>query len=309
MVSKETIIKWMMEDGGAILQDPRNPSILTGYVTFTPERAASALENNVHNRAMGTNRQVPVLKEVLVGGQWDSNVSKINFEESGVLSDGQNRLYAGMTANVAFRCLVTWGVSREAQLVTDRRGNRKLSDDIAIDGLKDARNVATMARIFYVREEQGTSIQEMLWKSDAMSKVSDIGLYNYFNAHKEEILRARRVADRVRGKVGYLRINTAVLNTLSYEFGKVSEQDADVFWERLGDGVSSIEGDPVLALHKRLLDNAKTRVHKITKGAQAALIIKAWNSFMKGETVSIISYRPGGAHPEPFPSIYNPAKE
>lgn len=310
MVSKETMISWMTEDGGAILRDPRNQSIITGYVTFTPERAKAALENNTHNRPMKTTHgQVPSIKDVLEKGLWDANVSKINFEESGVLSDGQHRLAACVVANIPIRCLVTWGIGREAQLVTDRRGARKMADDLAINGKKNATNLAATTRMIYAREVFGLDIYSIINKGQNMSNVSDVVLYDYYTEHSEVIDEVHRMIERIYASVRYLKINRRSLNLLAYEFAKISNDDAEGFWKRLASGVSKDENDPIMMLHKRLFDRARSNTLEIPRTIEAALIIKAWNAYITGEQMLQLKYRSGGDHPEPFPEIKNPYDE
>jgi len=308
MVTKEIIQKWMLENKGSILQDPEDPEVFTGYVTFTPERASSALESNVRNRKMGTNRQVPALVEVMEDGLWDSNVSKINFNRNSELSDGQNRLFAGVKSNTTFRCLVTWGVKSTAQLVTDRRGTRTLSDDLSISGYQNVHNLSAIAKIMYLRQ-QGRDVKQIINKGASMNKVPDVSVYNFFLEHEDAVIESQRLATRTYRSVRDLHINGATLNVLAIEFDSINREDARAFWERLSDGITTTEDDPVIMLRKRLSENARSKTSKIPKPVEAALIIKAWNYYIRGETTKCLKFTSGGSNPEPFPEIYNPYLE
>ena len=134
MVDQTILKRWMLENNGSVLYDAMYDGVFNGYVTFTPERAKSALENNTKNRKLGLNKQIPPLIEAIENGLWDDNVSKINFDEECVLSDGQNRLEACVRSGNTIRTLVTVGVSKTAQSNTDRRGARTLQDDLTIHG-------------------------------------------------------------------------------------------------------------------------------------------------------------------------------
>lgn len=305
MVTREQIMGWMVEDGGNILYDNKAPGVFTGYVTFTPERAESALENNTHNRTMGTKKQFPVLKSVMQNRLWDANVSKINFESDGTLSDGQNRLYAGAHSQTTFRCLVTWGVERSAQLVTDRRGSRTLSDDLHIAGVTQSKQTAAITKVYYYRAI-GYDVKSIINKGGILVTVPDSVLYRYYMDNAEKIKAGQLLVERVKNSVSDLKINRSIMNVLVIEFDKISEKDAAVFWERLSTGTTTIENDPVVLLRKRLADNARANVNKLAKHVEAALIIKAWNFYMSGETPKLLKYTSGGANPEPFPEIYNP---
>ena len=309
MLDKVTLQEWMSEDNGYVLHDPLHKGVFTGYVNFTPERAKCALENNTHNRTLGVKRQLPGLMEAMQTGLWNDNVSKINFSSSGELSDGQHRLEACVRSQIPFRTLVTWGVTREAQLVTDRRGARKLADDFSIDGFKDSKNLAAIARILYARDK-GFEVNALINRNGETGIYSsDIVVYYYFLNNEEYVVKMQKLVSRVFSQLRDLQINKSVLNVLAIEFSEISEEDAQAFWDRLRNGITTKEDDPIILLRRRLCDNARNKTNKMPKVVEAALIIKAWNFYMRGESVKQLMYRVGGANPEPFPEIYNPYKE
>lgn len=310
MVTKADVIGWMLENRGQMIVDPDDSNIITGYVTFTPERAESALENNTKNRKMGVYNQVPGLKEALLNGLWDPNVSKISFAADGTLSDGQNRLFSVKETGVPMRTLVTWGVGEDAQLVTDRRGTRTLTNDIEIAGFSQANHLAAITRIKYLRDEKGLDLKTIITRGRvATTSISDIVLYKYFMSHSDEIIEEMKLARKIYFSLRDLDINGSVINLLSFEFNNINSEDAWCFWSRLSTGVTTNEYDPVTLLRKRLSENARSKTNKIPQIVMAALIIKAWNLFERGETAKQLKYASGGARPEPFPEIYNPYEE
>lgn len=306
MITKETIQRWMREDCGGILVDPLHPEVFSGYVRFTPERSAFCLEANERNRQI-TERSMRVLKEVMRDGYWDDNASNIRFDKDGILSDGQHRLKAGIETNTTFRCMVTWGVKRTAQQVIDRRGGRKLSDDISIEGFKNARRMAAIARIYYLKDN-GVTVKDILQKGGKYD-APDVKLYEFFCGRCDEIKSAERTADNVYSAVHGLGINRAVVNILSIAFNEISPEDAKAFWSKLHDGITEFEDDPIMLLRERLIRNSMSKTNKVPKVVMAALVIKAWNFYMRGETVKQLKYTSGGANPEPFPDIYDPREE
>lgn len=308
MVDENIIKKWMQEDGGTILYDPLHPGVFTGYVRFTPERAASALENNTHNRKMGDNRQIPPLMDAIIKGYWDDNVAKLNFAKVGWISDGQNRLKSCVRTNTSIRCLVTWGVEESAQLVTDRRGNRTLSNDLSINGFKNANSLAAITRVLYLLDN-GATARQLINKGITLASAPDIVTYNYFCQNADRCIETTKLVGRMQNSVRDLRINGSTMNVLVYEFDRINELDALNFWERLSSGIAECEDDPIIALRMKLADNAKSKLNKMPNSVVAALIIKAWNYYMAGETVKQLKFRAGGANPEEFPEIYNPYVE
>ena len=307
MVTKELLKMWMHENKGAILYDELHYGVFTGYVTFTPARAKMALENNIRNRKLGKT-STNVLKTVMSNNLWDDNVSKINFNSAGELSDGQTRLNACVQSGCTFRCLVTWGVSREAQLVTDRRGTRTLPDDLQIAGYKNSNSLAAVTRILYYSED-GCNVQSILNGTARKTPAADISMFYYFMNHQDEIINLERYAVKIYTSVRDLEISKTIINILAIKFAKVNKDDADMFWRRLSEGLSQVENDPIVMLRKRLVDDTKTTAKKLPDIVKAALIIKTWNFYLAGETTKVLKWAQGGANPEKFPEIYNPYTE
>lgn len=308
MITKELLKMWMHENKGAILYDELHYGVFTGYVTFTPARAKMALENNIRNRKVN-DTQVGVVKEAMSNNLWDDNVSKINFASSGELSDGQHRLIACVKSGITFRCLVTWGVSRTAQLATDRRNARSLSNDLEIAGYKNSVNLAAVIRTIYLLQS-GNSVAQIITKSSAVSSyASDQMLYNFFLNRQDEIIEKERIVSKVWVSLRDLNISKFVLNPLVLEFDRINKEDAEAFWKQLASGFARFENDPILLLRKRFIDDAKSTTSHLSAIVKTALIIKTWNMYMTGTASKQLKWTSGGANPEKFPEIYNPNTE
>ena len=311
MITKEILMSWMLEDDGTILQDPLHPGVFSGYVNFTMDRIDKVLENNTHNRKIGRKTQLPALCEAIEANLWDDNVAKINFDKDGVLSDGQHRLFGAQRAEKPIRCLVTFGLEKTAQLVTDRRGMRSLKDDLDIAGYKDTYRLAAIGRYVYAREVLGVSVYSWLTRSVKTRVTPDALILKFIGENSERILEMVKRTGRMYEALRWLNIDKAIVNALVYEFDNISYEDATTFWFRLAGvkAMSGEDGDPIDILQKRLKSNLGKGTSKIPKEAMAALIIKAWNLYEKGERVSKLQYTPGGSYPEKFPEIFNPYTE
>lgn len=304
MVNKEILQGWMSENNGYILYDPLHPGVFTGYVTFTPERSKSALENNTRNRNIKMT-QLEELTEQMKNGNWDENVGTITFDKNGVISNGQHRFESSVKTGITFRNLVTYGVSDRTQHYTDRGASRKLEDDFSIDKLKNSKNLSTITRTHYLINAKQFSVKAIITKVKTASCVPDSVLYDYFYENKTEIIRLERLYANTYLKVKLLKIGE-VLKTLVLLFDRINSEDAYRFWEKLGKGYSEIEDDPIMLLRSRLAKHADNNQNKLTQPTIAALIIKAWNAYERGETVKQLKFMAGGANPESFPEIYNP---
>lgn len=305
-LTKDTLRKWMLENGGNILYDPIHPGVFTGYITITEERASAMLAANVKNRKMGVSKQIPQLRKEIASGNWNDNVSKINFTKDTVLSDGQNRLFSVVAEHKPIRCLVTWGVDDDAQLVTDRRGTRTLADDLQIAGVKSAKEVSTVGRLYFLRAK-GLSTYSVLNSGGASTtQFPDQEIYRYIMSNLDKITALQRRAGSIYASLRELAVQSRNVQLLSIEFDEISEEDATAFWNSLSKGINLNDRNPIYLLRSRLLKAKTSNGEKLDARYQAALIIKAWNFYMKGETPGVLKYTQGGANPEPFPEIYNP---
>lgn len=309
MIDEIIIKQWMLENNGNILYDTLHPGIFAGYVTFTPERSASALENNTRNRKLKDKTQIPILINAMRSGEWDENIEPISFTKNGVMSNGQHRCEGSVRGNVTFRNLVIYGVSDRSQHYTDRGQTRKLSEDLQIDGFKNTNHLAAIIRVVYRRNVKKLPIKSILNRTIEMSAISDSVLYDFFYDHKDEIVKKERFTAGIYNSVIHLGIPGEIVNILSLEFDRISKNDAECFWERLSSGFTTVENDPIMILRDRLSKNKDNKQNKLSDIILAAFFIKTWNAYMKGETIKSLKFSAGGSNPESFPEIYNPYLE
>lgn len=304
MVTKEILQSWMAEDNGYVLYDPLHPGVFTGYVRFTPERAKSALENNTRNRKIKST-QLRELEEQMKSGNWDENIETITFDENNKVSNGQHRLNGCVHTGVTIRNLVTYGISERAQHYMDRGAGRKLKDDFDIDGRANSKNLSTITKAHYLLNVKGFSPKTIMQKGPAISSIPDSILFDYNCEHKSELEAKERLYAKVYNTVRLLKIGE-ILKILVLAFDSVNSDDANHFWKVLGTGQSTIENDPIILCRERLLAHAIDKHKKLNQETIAALIIKAWNAYERGETIKQLKYTAGGVNKESFPAIYNP---
>jgi hypothetical protein len=80
------------------------------------------------------------------------------------------------------------------------------------------------------------------------------------------------------------------------------KKEVERFLIALSTDTDKTEGDPVLLLRRRLLDQQKDKA-KLQPHEQLALIIKAWNHWLNGDSIKFLRWRGVGPTPEPFPVI------
>lgn len=224
-------------------------------------------------------------------GDWQFTGAAIQFDDAGNLQDGQNRMEAIVVSGETLPFIVVRGLDPAAQDDMDCGVKRTYGDVLTIRGEKNAHNVAALVRrvgAWEAGERRGL----LQWKT------SHSGLSRILAANpdlKEWVGPATRVASIV-------GLPASSVGMLMWVFHGIDSDDAEFFFDRLTDGQGLMKGDPIFELRRTLAD-PKNRL----KGGNAksirdiVFIIKAWNSYRAGETVSLYRWKPGGATPEAFP--------
>lgn len=118
----------------------------TKKVLVTPEKAISWLEGNTHNRKLREERVKQYARDIS-RGEWYLTHQGIAFDPSGVLVDGQHRLWAIIEANMAVEMLVSTDVAKETQLVIDDHLPRSGVDALQLRGKGSSRRKVAVLNI------------------------------------------------------------------------------------------------------------------------------------------------------------------
>lgn len=268
-------------------------------VRITPEEAAYILaEMNTHNRGFKA-QHVRQYKAMMLSGEWKFNGDPIRFSKKGVLLDGQNRLKAAAELGFTLECVLITGLDDEVQSTMDKNAKRLLSDEFKLAGFRYYNETAFVVRYAYTYATAGTFA-----RSKANPTEGD--LIKLGKKHQESIAHSVQIGNTVYQQLRNMRATLA--GTLHFLFAYVDDEDADVFFDKLRDGSGLTEGDPILALRKNLIQRKPVTNGGTDRVEIAALTIKAFNTWRDGGEAFKLSWRPGGARPEPFPTIngFNP---
>ncbi len=276
-------------------QEPATTQTTASVWTITPDLAGDWLVRAGANRAL-TTRTVNLYAAAMAAGEWQVTGETIKFDTHGTLVDGQHRLAAIVQSDVTIQSLVAFDVDVAAFDVMDSGRQRSGADVLEIHGYGNAKRMAAAVRLIIVYQRSGSfnrgggdaKVRLLPSKPEVLRFVQD----------NPRIIEVARIA-------GYIRFGAtapALLVALYYLFEQVDDQDCVVFFEKLSTGASLASTDPIFQLRKRLLDNAGA-TSKMQLPMLGALCIKAWNAWRAGDSIKQLSYRPGGATAEPYPSI------
>jgi hypothetical protein len=269
--------------------EPPRPDFTFDLELITPEVAERILARNDRNRVISS-ATVACYALDMVNGDWMANGETIKIAIGGTLLDGQQRLKAIIEAERPQWMLVVRGLSPNAQATIDNLRPRQFKDMLRIAGVPRYTTVASITRrlAFWelgVRTRGGSGGRRM----------SNVQLDHVLGGN-QDIHFSAEVAETVGRKI---RLPISIIGFCHLLFYRVDPDDAAFFFNRLVTGVDLPDGHPILVLQRTL--DAIRDDSRLSETMQLAYTIKAWNAYRQGETLSRLTYRPGGSKPEPFP--------
>lgn len=253
------------------------------------EASALLLESNTHNRALNS-RRVDGFAGAMARGEWEFNGDAVRISESGVLQDGQHRLAAVVQSGIARTFVVVSGLPDSAQETMDLGSKRSVSDVLKLRGEQNCPALAAGLRLLYWYEKRRSFRKEII----APSPQQLLGVLNRHPGMRESVRQARHVSSNT-------HLMQSVVTACHYLFMQVDVTDATEFFARLTSGTFLAPSDPIHALRRQFTrTNKPGRVPLVIQGA---LVIKAWNLWRGGHSVTNLYWRPGGATRESFPEI------
>lgn len=253
---------------------PQN-EMISEVVTITPAMAEYILEHhNKGNRSIRPKR-VTEFAEMIKDGRYRVTSQGISFARSGVLNNGQHRLFGCVAAGVPIDVYITFGEDREAFNVLDTVSVRGVKDVLAMNGHKQTAALAGVARIIYNLERGYPSNILKLANDEAEAVV----------ARHPGIEDAANLGHQLAKKVGGPPSGNAAAIYLIRRDTKHGLSKVDEFFARLLDGVGQQSSSPIIRLRDALLKgqagNWTTRGNQLSVTI-CALIILTWNAWVGG---------------------------
>lgn len=262
------------------------------WLTVTPGTAAKILETMPVNRRLSQG-WVESLAYQMKQGAWDEGLGDpIRFNEKNELIDGQHRMWAVVESGCTVKMIVMRGLSGESLLKIDYGRRRSIGDHLHILGEDHAADLA--AALVYFNEYLRTG--ELLNRSWGVQPLTPVEAVALLNEHPG-IRNSLPPADTVRKRLGGGRARWTAMH---YILSSVDYDDAVAFFEMLATGVGMTNESPVAHLRNRLIEQrGKTKAMRVRD--YSAHVFKAWNLYRDGDSVRVLTWRPGGAHPEQYP--------
>ncbi len=266
------------------------PALDVQVVTITPNMAAHWLEEY-----KGPNRNISDLRVAqyqsdMESGRWRFEGAPIKISKTGKLLDGQHRLtaLAGASSTVELPFLVVYGLDDEAQLYMDMVMPRTAGQQLQLKGLKDTAALAAVVKLYL------DWTRDRLFKSNTRCSTSKPEVITWTLNHPELV--------EVLALSQYRKVDApvSVMGAFYLAVHQASPAKADEFMQKLTSGANLIEGDPILALIHRL-GNIRRNGQAVTQREYLALIIKAWNAWVMGDSLQKVQIPK--MTPETFPEL------
>lgn len=262
-------------------------------VKVTPDLAHEWLGFNTHNRSL-RDRVVRAYAADMAAGNWQWNGESIKFAKDGSLLDGQHRLAGIAESGVTVDMLVIRDLPNQVQETVDGGTKRSFADVLNLRGERDPKLLAAITRrvaIWEAADTPGMSVRANFTPTTAQ-------MLQCLEHHPG----LRDLTRPVSAVAIHCALPSSILGFCWWLFSGCddSASDVDFFFARLADGQNLAKGDSIYEL-RRAAENSKTVRGQRSERFLTAITIKAWNAYREGATVGLLTFRPGGAHPEKFP--------
>lgn len=260
-------------------------SITSKVMTITPEVALEMLKVNTRNRPLNK-RQVVYYADQMIRGQWQLNGEPIILSDGNVLLDGQHRLAAIVKSQTTQDVLVVKGVDGNTFSTIDTGKVRTKSDVFALEGIKDYTSISTgvntymkLCKGMYSAHNSSTTL---ITTTDALSE---------FYSHRELYIAINKSSATCYRKIRLLK-QAIIFGYMSYLILEKNHSEDKVysFFNQLF-GIDAIENTSISYLRDKLLQNISGQ-YKMTPQLQRALIVKAWNDYVKGTEHKVLIWNP-----------------
>lgn len=243
-------------------------------VRLTPEMAEMLLGRNNANRRLSA-ATVENYAHEMRGGRWVFNGEPLIISDTGELNDGQHRCQAVIDSGVAVEVLLVVGIPRETRTTLDQGKTRTVGDYLSMEGHAYANVLGSAAGYVWMYRNRGSLItggnrrQARATKGEVMQTVADNP-----GIERSVAIINQKAADAVGGK--------SILAFAHFIFATFKREDADYFIGALMNGAGLKNGNPILYVRNRLI-NERGRLKANDK---AELLIKGWNAWRRGDTVT-----------------------
>ena len=261
-------------------------------VEVKPAEAERLLIFNQGNRHLNKAMTSFLTKEIKEG-RWTRNGETIKFAKSGRLVDGQHRLNAISRSGKKVTLDVILGLEEESFNTIDTGKSRTASDVLSAHGFKYHSQLSVIIRWVLKHDKKGYFVLA----DGKQSSISNKEVLEYAQEHPElgedvvYVMSLYNKSDKT--------ITVGFAGAMLVLLRRIDEKKADDFVYKMMTGAMLEPDDPISILRRRFAID-KNNTLRMTPMQKLALIILAWNAWIKGEKDPMMRYAPSKSN---FPKI------
>ena len=247
---------------------------------ITPSRAKELLEANINNRRV-KNEVVNRYAQDILAGRWKEDTGEvIKISKSGIVLDGQHRLYAIVKANIHVFLHIGYGIDDSVSDVLDTGSARSSSDLFVFNGIKNDTSIPSIIKKYY--KFKNNIFADKLDKTLTNAQV----LIEY---RKNEDL-WQDIANKSQNWYNSFAkiLSQSILGGFYSTFKEIDPEIANKFMNELCTGIN-ISNDTIRILKNKLIQD-KVSNKKISTTLKRIFIIKTWNCFIQGTELKRLSF-------------------
>jgi len=213
--------------------------------------------------------------------KWKENGESIKFQQAngdGIerLLDGQHRLAAVIRINKPIKMLVVRNLPPEVFYTIDAGRKRTAADVLCIAGYKDSTTLAAATRILCCFEQD----HEFKLRYKQVPSIDIMSMLERFPEIQESVNL---------GHKGRFIVPGSMLVFMHYITSIDNPDHAIEFITKLTEGVSMLQGDPILTFRDRMFRYKSNNV-RLRRQFLVALLFKTWNYSFDGQSIEKLKF-------------------
>lgn len=259
----------------------KNSNLRFEEILITPSLAKEILESNICNRRV-SKVKLELYANEMATGNWKSGTGEtIKISKNKVLIDGQHRLLAIIKSNTSSYFYISFNHDDDIFQYIDTGKMRNSKDVFTIAGVKNSTNVPTIISK-YNHFKKGKMAVGQIDK-----KATNAMLLDQYNEDAQFWNSVHTKS--INWYNSFARVLPPSLIGGFYSYTKKhSFFNAEDFMDQLCTGMN-ISNNVIYLLRNKLIED-KVSPKKMLDTIKNALIIKAWNVFVKDEKIKMLKY-------------------
>lgn len=251
-------------------------------VNVSPTIAQEWLDTMVVNRRPVRSR-INTYGASMKAGKWHDQGEAIKFDIDGHLKDGQNRLMAIIEQNITVPLEVLRGVSQDSQKYMDIGAARKPADSLYMAGVEYSTKLSTSLTLVNQYDLDGT-----VAVTGGSRRLNTFEIIESLEKYPDIVESAKYIFNT---SVAQKLMTASHLVFCHYIFRRIDPTACTVFWEKVDQGYGLEKNDPIHLLREKMIANKSAGpMTKQDPVVMIAYVIKAWNLYRAGRTVSRLVY-------------------